>query len=263
MRLKMNLLENAYDFVNSSLIYYRHSEEDHRNWKIAFINLVQAIELMSKEKLKRSNKFLVYENIDSPKNTISLALALDRMLSILELPLDSKDIDIVRKAIRLRNQMMHFEVDLSIYELKAKYSVLFEFITSFHYRFLDGELHNFIKEHLWEAEASLMEFFRSEFFIYNSEEVYKKFPKELLESKYIEEYDIAGETYSRVRYGAEKYEDNIRHSRETCGDCMVKLGDFHVPGCDWEQCPKCLGQSIGCGCDDNNENDEEDVIVET
>ncbi|MEC0234870.1 hypothetical protein P4H71_11080 [Paenibacillus kribbensis] len=128
MRLKMNLLENAYDFLNSSLFYYSHAERDFRAWKIAFINIVQSIELMTKEKLRRSNKFLIYENIDNPKNTISFSLALDRMINILELPLDKDDIQKIKKAIALRNQMMHFEIDFPVQELKAKYSVLFEFV---------------------------------------------------------------------------------------------------------------------------------------
>lgn len=44
----------------------------------------------------------------------------------------------------------------------------------------------------------------------------------------------------------------------------MKLGQFHVPGCDWEQCPKCYGQSISCGCDSNDEDTDnlnEEVIL--
>ncbi|MEO3944685.1 hypothetical protein [Gorillibacterium sp. CAU 1737] len=82
------------------------------------------------------------------------------------------------------------------------------------------------------------------------------FPKDFIESKYIEEYLIRGVTYPRIRYGEEKYEVGSRHTRETCAECMVKLGEFHVPGCDWEQCPKCLGQAIGCGCNFEEEDSE-------
>jgi hypothetical protein len=256
MRLKMNLLENAYDFINSSLFYYSHSEEDGRNWKIAFINMVQAIEILGKEKLRQSNKMFVYENIDNPKNTISLSVALDRMLNILELPLDDKDVSTVRKAIQIRNQMMHYEIDLHTHELKAKYSVLFEFATSFHFRFLDGELHDHIHEYLWETEAELMEFFKAKFITYYSEEVYNAFPKEMLEAQYIVEYIIGDEDFPRIKYGNEKY-NGVRHTMERCGDCLIKLGEYHVPGCDWEQCPKCLGQAIGCDCEQNEESEHE------
>lgn len=33
-----------------------------------------------------------------------------------------------------------------------------------------------------------------------------------------------------------------------CGDCHVSHGYSHHPGCDIEQCPKCGGQLISCGC---------------
>lgn len=36
--------------------------------------------------------------------------------------------------------------------------------------------------------------------------------------------------------------------RGTCGDCGVREGEFHSPGCDMEICPFCLQQLITCGC---------------
>lgn len=43
-----------------------------------------------------------------------------------------------------------------------------------------------------------------------------------------------------------------------CSDCGVEDGGFHHPGCDREQCPKCHGQLIGCGCLDSDDEDEDD-----
>jgi predicted Zn-ribbon and HTH transcriptional regulator len=36
-----------------------------------------------------------------------------------------------------------------------------------------------------------------------------------------------------------------------CHDCGVLPGSFHHPGCDWEECPRCHEQLIGCECDPN------------
>jgi hypothetical protein len=42
----------------------------------------------------------------------------------------------------------------------------------------------------------------------------------------------------------------LRHTmmkRAVCGDCGVKEGQLHIPGCDMECCASCGGQSIWCG----------------
>lgn len=36
--------------------------------------------------------------------------------------------------------------------------------------------------------------------------------------------------------------------KDRCPDCNVKDGGRHHPGCDKEECPRCGGQLIGCGC---------------
>ena len=33
-----------------------------------------------------------------------------------------------------------------------------------------------------------------------------------------------------------------------CHDCNVAFGGYHHPGCDMEDCPRCYGQLISCGC---------------
>jgi len=33
-----------------------------------------------------------------------------------------------------------------------------------------------------------------------------------------------------------------------CHDCNIEHGGKHHPNCDVEQCPKCEGQLISCGC---------------
>jgi hypothetical protein len=33
-----------------------------------------------------------------------------------------------------------------------------------------------------------------------------------------------------------------------CIDCEASVGEIHELGCDAEDCPRCGGQLIGCGC---------------
>ena len=50
------------------------------------------------------------------------------------------------------------------------------------------------------------------------------------------------------------------YNNRRCPDCGVKKGQHHHPGCDMERCPRCKGQLIGCGCLD--EDDEEEKFAE-
>ena len=65
--------------------------------------------------------------------------------------------------------------------------------------------------------------------------------KEMLEADSCNEIDIKypnGKTLKQIPYDGDK----------RCHDCNVISGGFHHPGCDMEQCPKCGGQLISCGC---------------
>jgi hypothetical protein len=65
-----------------------------------------------------------------------------------------------------------------------------------------------------------------------------------------------------VEYDDGKTLPQIRHGKETrgpdgtgwgsdgfpCHDCGAPVGAFHHVGCDVEECPRCHGQLISCGC---------------
>lgn len=50
----------------------------------------------------------------------------------------------------------------------------------------------------------------------------------------------------RIRYGDESW--NWRADKKPCHDCFAIKGEFHVPGCDVEECPVCHRQAFGCDC---------------
>lgn len=54
--------------------------------------------------------------------------------------------------------------------------------------------------------------------------------------------------FQPVPFGREQ----VRGWRATrCGDCGVRRDGFHHRGCDMEECPRCAGQLISCGCDES------------
>jgi hypothetical protein len=59
-------------------------------------------------------------------------------------------------------------------------------------------------------------------------------------------YTLDGKKTPRIRYGSEK--DDWNAEKVPCHDCRVIKGEFHVPGCDVEECPHCRHQLISCDC---------------
>ena len=63
---------------------------------------------------------------------------------------------------------------------------------------------------------------------------------------------LQGQQYVRVFYGHEQMP--LPHER--CEDCGSRRGRLHHLGCDLEECPRCRGQLLSCGCGDAFEGDE-------
>ncbi len=69
---------------------------------------------------------------------------------------------------------------------------------------------------------------------------------------------LQGQEYAPIPYGEEEYapipyEEELARGRQhhqRCPDCGVALGGFHHPACDMEECPRCHGQLLSCGCAD-------------
>lgn len=97
--------------------------------------------------------------------------------------------------------------------------------------------------------------------------------------QYLDEFDDSqkqktikwkGKRFKRIRYGDEKQVDKngqpyldddgkpmdwIQITKDNdCHDCGVKRGEYHVGGCDVEECPRCGGQMIcyDCGLPDDD-----------
>lgn len=97
------------------------------------------------------------------------------------------------------------------------------------------------------------------FQIYN----YFQFFDEFQQSQSVKTEKLHGKRYRRIKYGDEdqldekgkpyrdengKILDWREISKEPCHDCAAIRGQYHCFGCDVEQCPRCNGQYLGCGC---------------
>jgi hypothetical protein len=83
--------------------------------------------------------------------------------------------------------------------------------------------------------------------LYNGSWVHPSWPPKIEEAQSIPKATINGKAYSRIKYGDEQ--DDWGADSQPCHDCAVIKGQYHVPSCDVEECPRCGGQAIGCDCE--------------
>jgi hypothetical protein len=177
---------------------------------------------------------------------VSLARAVDRITGAAGIELSWREQRSIAKAQKWRDAIVHYEFDMSTYEVEAVYAQLFEFLERFHNEHTEfGELHSKIEESLWAAEAELMEFFHREFVTYNGELVLRSYPAEIVAAQGHKTLELHGKTFDRITYGREIV---WRDAPPFCGDCLVGVGQYHTDSCDMEECPRCFHQLFGCGC---------------
>jgi hypothetical protein len=89
-----------------------------------------------------------------------------------------------------------------------------------------------------------------DFVEYNGVQVASFWPK-LIENAQHAPVCLVTLPLERIRYGNEKQMWNSKRKLSQvnpCHDCAALPGQYHVPGCDMEECRACGRQSISCGC---------------
>jgi hypothetical protein len=83
--------------------------------------------------------------------------------------------------------------------------------------------------------------------IYRGISMIEGWPEKIQEAQRITTCEANGAEVPRVRYGEEP--DDWGANERPCHDCGVIKGEFHVEGCDVEQCAGCGEQRFNCDCE--------------
>jgi len=60
-------------------------------------------------------------------------------------------------------------------------------------------------------------------------------------------YPIGHRLVPRIKYGDESQDWHAESI--PCHDCGAVKGQYHIPGCDVEECPSCREQLLSCDCE--------------
>jgi rubrerythrin len=142
--IHLSLLENSHAFLKEAVRKALAATTDIQHWQFAILNLVQSLELSLKAALKAIHPILVYEEVDNPKNTVTLQGALRRLEKIGGLTFSERDKKKIQHAMKMRNDVTHSDFSLTGEYAAAKFFEVFAFVSDFQRRHLDTRVSDII-----------------------------------------------------------------------------------------------------------------------
>lgn len=144
--LQLGLLENSHRFLREAAKKARLAEHQSDQWMFAASALVQSVELALKAALADIHPILIYENIDNPKRSVTIAIAISRLTnkSIGKIEFTSKDDKRLNRAIAIRNEITHSDFSLNLSQVEANFHEVFAFLAEFNRRHLETNIDEII-----------------------------------------------------------------------------------------------------------------------
>ncbi|OOP74116.1 hypothetical protein [Clostridium beijerinckii] len=267
MKFELDLLGNSYDYIYNSFDLYDIAREggihDERSnlknkvkWKLAFVTMVQAVELLLKEGLYRIHPSLIYENIDLdkiPEKTVSFQQAINRINNLNNNLIDMDRKKFLLSCSKIRNNYIHYKVSVESEKIKSKYCKLYFLYKELHKKFFerDVEIYDEIYSRIENEIIGYYEhgtIFRGlERHKIVAEDLEQEFGENVNRKYYITKDNRKVE---RILFGDENKYIKQQYTDEygICGECEARKGEYHLVGCDMELCPVCHEQVISCGC---------------
>ncbi|MGA2635849.1 MAG: hypothetical protein ABSF16_16560 [Terracidiphilus sp.] len=157
--LKLNLLNNGIDFIQSGVRFFLHDEPDPVSHKYAILHLFSGIILLLKERLRREHPSLIFIDVKDVGKPDAKTVDFDEVVTRLEtcagVVLEERAKRTLRSARRLRNLIEHYEPTIPVEHAQAIIGNLSELAYLFMRDELDVRLENHVEAEVWERMQEL------------------------------------------------------------------------------------------------------------
>jgi hypothetical protein len=155
---ELSILDNANDFVEEALTSAFEAEQHPKRWKFAIFCIVQAIELVLKEGLKREHEWLIYESVDKRKNTVGWRTAVSRLSSLGLVEFSSEELKEVEFAFEKRNSIAHHHVEIDPKRLKPAFAKLLGLLSDLYRKVLDDDVRTAVPDSIFRRIVRLEDY---------------------------------------------------------------------------------------------------------
>jgi len=157
--LKLNLLNNGLDFIQSGVRFFLHDEPDPVSHKYAILHLFSGILLLLKERLRCEHPSLIFidvKDVGKPDaKTVDFDEVITRLKACAGVTLDENAQKTLRSARRLRNLIEHYEPTIDVRHAQAIIGGLSEFAYLFMLDELEVRLEAHVETEVWDRMQEL------------------------------------------------------------------------------------------------------------